>query len=249
MKLKFLGTSAGWPLPRLGCKCEICLSKDPRDNRTRNQLLVDGTLLLDIGPDTYFHLSKSRVDPTKIKYASITHEHADHTFGLWDLGHVYDSKKINVIVHVSTYKKISKLFFYDEYKVTKVEEGQSTKIDNLVLTLFSVNHTDSSFGIFVQSKNKSLFYAPDFKSIPSETIKRIKGVDLAILDGSEFSVPTSTHSTIKENLKLGKKLKAGQIYFTHIGHRTLPHLKLQKYVQREGGKNFYISFDGLEIKL
>src|SRR3989344_9003848 len=56
MKVKFLGTSAVWPLPRLGCNCELCSSVDPKDTRTRTQLLVNDTILLDAGPDTYHHL-------------------------------------------------------------------------------------------------------------------------------------------------------------------------------------------------
>src|SRR3989338_7004756 len=58
MKIKCLGTSAGWPLPRLGCKCELCSSNDPKDTRTRTQLLVNDSILLDAGPDTYRHLKK-----------------------------------------------------------------------------------------------------------------------------------------------------------------------------------------------
>ena len=58
MHIKFLGTSAGWPLPRLGCRCELCSSNDPKDTRTRTQLLVNDSILLDAGPDTYRHLKK-----------------------------------------------------------------------------------------------------------------------------------------------------------------------------------------------
>jgi len=249
MRIKFLGTSAGWPLPRLGCECKICSSKDPRDKRTRSQLLVNDILLLDIGPDTYLHLSDSKIDPLKIKYAAITHEHSDHTFGLWDLGHIYNSQKINIILAEPTYKKISRLFFYNEYKITKNKAEETMKIDNLVVTLLPVNHTDSSFGILVKEKNKSIFYAPDFKSIPVATISKVRYLDIAILDGSELKIATPTHQPIEENFKLSKKLKAKQVYFTHLGHRTLPHQNLQEYVQKEGGSNFHIPSDGLEIKL
>src|SRR3989344_92465 len=249
MRIKFLGTSAGWPLPRLGCECKICSSKDPRDKRTRSQLLVNDILLLDIGPDTYLHLSDSKIDPLKIKYAAITHEHSDHTFGLWDLGHIYKSQKINVILAELTYKKISRLFFYNEYKVTKIKAEESIKMDNLSVTLLPVNHTDSSFGILMKQKNKSVFYAPDFKSIPDATINKLRDLDLAILDGSELKIATLTHKPIEENFKLGKKLKMKKVYFTHLGHRTLPHQKLERYVQKEGGESFHIPHDGLEIKL
>ena len=249
MQIKFLGTSAGWPLPRLGCKCDICSSNDPRDKRTRSQLLINDSLLIDIGPDTYLHLSDSKIDPIKIKYAAITHEHSDHVFGLWDLGHIYNSQKIDIILAESTYKKISRLFFYNEYKVTKIKAGEGAKITDLIIILLPVNHTDSSFGILVKEKNKSIFYAPDFKFVTDTTIKKISGLDLAILDGSELKIATPTHQPIQENFKLGKKLKAKKVYFTHLGHRTLPHQQLQEYVQKEGGSNFHIPHDGLEIKL
>lgn len=91
MKIKFLGTSAGWPLPRLGCKCEICISKDPKDTRTRTQVLINGKVLLDAGPDTYRHLLKE--DISKLQAILISHEHPDHILGLWDLPHIYGRKE------------------------------------------------------------------------------------------------------------------------------------------------------------
>ena len=88
MKIKFLGTSAGWPLPRLGCRDQVYTSLDPKGKRTRSQALINERLLLDVGPDTYVHLNAPDINPTTIEYAAITHEHPDHTYGLWDLGHI-----------------------------------------------------------------------------------------------------------------------------------------------------------------
>ena len=65
MQIKFLGTSAGWPLPRLGCKCELCTSGNPKDTRTRTQLLVNDSILLDAGPDTYRHLLSLNSPPRR----------------------------------------------------------------------------------------------------------------------------------------------------------------------------------------
>src|SRR3989304_6082503 len=169
MRIKFLGTSAGWPLPRLGCECKICSSKDPRDKRTRSQLLVNDILLLDIGPDTYLHLSDSKIDPLKIKYAAITHEHSDHTFGLWDLGHIYNSQKINIILAESTYKKISRLLFYNKYKITrnkiKFQEYESllSQVNFDLTNLFDagINHVYDEIGdsYLDIAKNKAEFYS------------------------------------------------------------------------------------------
>lgn len=249
MKIKFLGTSAGWPLPRLGCEDKICSSNDPRDRRTRSQALVNDRLLLDTGPDTYLHLSQPDVNPTSIRYAAITHEHPDHTFGLWDLGHIYNARLIKVIINPSTFRKIRKLFFYKEYEVLKTEAASSVAINGLVVSLLPVNHTNSSFGILVQEGGKGFFWAPDFKTFPAETINILKKIDLIAMDASELKISNRSHQTVEEGIDLGKKLQAENVYFIHIGHRTLPHRELDEFVQRRGGKNFHIAYDGLEIKI
>ncbi|OGG95782.1 hypothetical protein A2V95_02860 [Candidatus Kuenenbacteria bacterium RBG_16_41_7] len=249
MKIKFLGTSAGWPLPRLGCKDEICSSTEPKDRRTRSQALINDVLLLDVGPDTYFHLSQPNIDTTKIKYAAITHEHPDHTSGLWDLGHIYNSKPIKVIVHPSTFQKIKKLFFYKEFEILETEAGSPVKVNGLEVSLLPVNHTGSSFRILVKEGNKRLFWAPDFKSLPIETIEILKSVDLIAMDGSELRIKTPSHQTIEEGVKLGKLLDAKKTYFIHIGHRALPHEKFEIFLKRKGGPRFQVAYDRLQVEL
>jgi len=194
-------------------------------------------------------LVSTGIDPTKIRYAAITHEHPDHTYGLWDLGHIYNSEKIEVVVEESTYKKISNLFFYKQYKVRKVKPNQRVEIGNLKVTLLPVGHTDSSFGIFVQESGKSIFYAPDFKSIPNETKLKIKNTDMAILDGSSLKKPSPTHGPIEQNIRLGRDLQSRQVYFSHVGHITGIYKNLEKFVQKSGGSNFHIAYNGLKLEI
>ncbi|HEX7456525.1 MAG TPA: MBL fold metallo-hydrolase [Candidatus Nanoarchaeia archaeon] len=253
MKIKFLGTSAGWPLPRLGCKDKICSSTDNKDIRTRSQALVNDILLLDLGPDTYTHLKNPKVDPTKIKYAAITHEHPDHTLGLWDLSHTYlngKRTKIKVIVSPRTLSKIRFMFFPNEYIVLKTNPDQKMVVDGLKISLLPVNHTkDSSFGIFVEEGSRKLFWAPDFKSLPAETIKIIKGSNLIAVDGSELQVRTPSHQTIEEGIELARQIGPKMAYFIHLGHRILPHTKLETFVKERGGDHFNIAYDGLEVEI
>jgi len=253
MKIKFLGTSAGWPLPRLGCADRICTSKDPRDTRTRSQVLVNEILLLDLGPDTYAHLKNPEIDPTKIRFTVITHEHPDHTFGLWDLSHIYSSHgrtKIKIVINPKTLAKIRFMFFPNEYEIVKLEAGQKFQAGHLQVIFLPVNHTkDSSFGILIEEGNKKLFWAPDLKSLPAETIAKARSADLVAIDGSELKIKTPNHETIEEGIQLGKALQAENVYFVHIGHRTLPHKGLQQLVQKQGGRNFHIAYDGLELNL
>ena len=37
MKLTFLGTGTSQGVPVIGCRCAVCTSQDPRDNRLRTE--------------------------------------------------------------------------------------------------------------------------------------------------------------------------------------------------------------------
>ena len=39
-KLTFLGTGTSQGIPVIGCECEVCKSRDPKDNRFRSSALV-----------------------------------------------------------------------------------------------------------------------------------------------------------------------------------------------------------------
>jgi len=71
------------------------------------------------------------------------------------------------------------------------------------------------------------------------------------LDGSSLETKgqTRTHESIEEGIRLGKELKPKFCYFTHIGHITGTHKELEKIVQKQGGRNFHIAYDGLELEI
>lgn len=249
MKVKFLGTSAAWPLPRLGCTDKICTSSDPKDTRRRSSALVNDYFLIDAGFDIYQEL-RDFADPTRIEYVYITHDHPDHYAGLWDLSHVYLQKKdLTLILHPNTYKTIKNWIHKGDFKVHLLEEGRIFKAGDLEIQNAWVHHTkDSAYGILLSDGKKKMFYMPDFKTLPETTKEKIRGFDLLVMDAAEWDQASQTHQTVLQGIELAKELEVKQAYFTHIGHRTPPHHEFEAYLKKHAPWA-QVPFDGLEIEV
>lgn len=250
MKIKFLGTSAGWPLPRLGCDCNICTSRDSKDTRTRTQILVNDSILLDAGPDTYYHLKG--VDPTKIGAILISHAHLDHIEGFWDLTHIYNSyKPIPIYITQSVLGEIRKFISIhgQNLKINVVKPNETIYLKNTKVVYFPVIHGNTpAFGIKVK-ESKILAYIPDFNKILPSSQKVIKDCDFLVIDGSSLGKigQTAGHISINDGIQIAKKLKVKHTYFVHIGHKTGTHQFLESYLRKNAGSNFHLAYDGLEL--
>ncbi|MCL2773139.1 MAG: MBL fold metallo-hydrolase [Oscillospiraceae bacterium] len=91
MKFKYFGTAAAECFPALFCSCEHCqraIKAGGKNIRTRSQALVNDDLLIDLPPDTYYHMINNGLELTKVKYIIFTHSHEDH-FYLYDLHRTY----------------------------------------------------------------------------------------------------------------------------------------------------------------
>lgn len=254
MQILFLGTSSGWPLPRLGCNCKICTSYDPKDKRLRPSLLINKNILVDAPPDIYHELRKNKADPTKITHILITHAHEDHIMGLYDLTHIYNqSAKIKLLATKSVLSQIRKKSGISalSFRTTEVKPFEKFEIEKDTFCWFiPVKHTVEAFGIKIKAP-KPILYAPEFRKILPSSKKQLGDLELAIIDGSSKTRHGQArgHETIEEGLRLGREIRAKKILFTNIGHKTDPHIKLLQFVKEEGGEKFSIAHDGLEIRV
>src|SRR5690606_2745777 len=82
----FLGTGTSQGVPVIACKCDVCQSKDLKDQRTRSSILVEvnnQNFIIDTGPD--FRQQMLRENVEHLEAVLFTHEHKDHIAGLDDV--------------------------------------------------------------------------------------------------------------------------------------------------------------------
>lgn len=255
MKILFLGTSAGWPLPRLGCDCHTCRSKNSKDIRFRPAVLVNDSLLIDAPPDIYHELTRLKVETPKITGLLITHAHPDHIHGFYDLTHLYNRqektpKLIAPLEVLNGLRRFHRLPL-KPFKPEIVRPKTVIEHEKIKISFFPVKHSRvPCYGIKIKA-DKIFVYIPDFVKLPKPERKQIRDVHLLALDGSSLGKrgQTRTHQSIEEGLQLAKRLKPKLCYFTHLGHITGRHQELEKFVQEHGGRNFHVAYDGLELNI
>ncbi|HSK27169.1 MAG TPA: bifunctional adenosylcobinamide kinase/adenosylcobinamide-phosphate guanylyltransferase [Jiangellales bacterium] len=81
MEVVLLGTGAADGWPNACCTCASCQAvRSTGDLRSPTSVLVDGTLLLDCGPDTARGAGAAGRTLAEVRHLLVTHEHPDH----WD---------------------------------------------------------------------------------------------------------------------------------------------------------------------
>lgn len=83
MKILYLGTAAAEGIPAAFCSCPVCTNarrQKGRELRSRSQVLLDGELLLDFPPDTFYHAALHNLNLGGIHTLLVTHDHMDHWF-------------------------------------------------------------------------------------------------------------------------------------------------------------------------
>src|SRR3954466_13529075 len=255
-QLILLGTGTSVGVPAIGCGCAVCQSTDARNKRTRASAAVGlpgGNLLIDTSPDMRQQLLREQIG---IVHAVLyTHEHADHVFGLDDLRMMqfYLGGPVPLYCEPAVEERIRKSFDYAFADDAHTHQGAVPQLafHRIGLEPFEILGTKV---VPIRMKHGRRFevlgfrfgnvaYCTDANAIPPESMKRLEGLDVLILDALRPR-GHATHFSLEDAVQVARELAPRQTFFTHMSHE-LEHEATNAALPA----GMALAYDGLRIDL
>lgn len=257
LSIIFLGTGTSQGVPMIGCYCNVCTSKDRRDQRTRTSVLIKTekeNILIDTTPDLRFQCLREGID--RLDAVLFTHPHTDHIMGFDDLRRFSELYDLELPIYAApkTMQKIEEAFGFVFEKPTPWKnylriaphliEGSFT-LGSFHITPVPLAHGKMTTLGFVFSKNqKKLFtYYTDCQEVSTEALMQASGTKILVLDALRDKFHP-THLNFTSAIEAAQKIQPHQTFFTHCCHEVAHATK-----ENELPPGMFLAYDGLEVVL
>lgn len=234
LTLTFLGTSTSTGVPVIGCQCAVCTSDNPRLTRTRSSIHLqtpEYSILVDSGPD--LREQALRENLTQVDAVFYTHAHLDHITGFDELRAfcwrrnnplpLYGSKEcLDELKRIFNWAFLPSNVYKGYIKPDPRETSgllQPIHLGKLTVTAIPVIHGNvATQGYrFDYPGVPSIAYLPDVKTIPDDSQVLLKDIPILIIDSLHHR-EHATHMNFSEALDTAKKLRAQEVFLTHLSH-------------------------------
>lgn len=223
------GTSTGVPL--ISCRCKVCRSKDPKNQRLRASawLRTRGKSIL-IDTSTDLRAQALRYGLLRVDAILYTHPHADHVSGIDEMRayNFIQKSRIPAYGNAWTCDELSSRYPYIFSPSGKIEGGgiplldlkkfdaqeNSIEVAGLKIVPVSLEHGSQEC---VGFRHEDIAYVTDCSTIPDASMRRLEGLKLLVLDCLRLA-PHGTHFNLEQSLEIISRLKPKKTVLTHLGH-------------------------------
>ena len=253
-KLIILGCGSSVGVPRIDGFWGNCNKKNRKNHRTRcSAAIIKGknSILIDTSPDIKKQLLSNKIKD--ISSVIFTHEHADQTYGLFELRPFFwkYKKKINIYANLKTIKSLKKR---QDFLFKKISDYPPIIKSNLIKPKFSLgNGSDKIYFDTIEAihgKTKSTIfifektaYISDSNDLSLAKVEKLKNLKYLIIDCLKFNKHPS-HFNLQESLFIHNSIKPQKTILTNL-HHDLDYDKLLKKLPT----NIIPAYDGLKINL
>lgn len=252
MRVTFLGSGTSTGVPVVGCRCRVCTSTHPRNQRLRQSVAIESNgkhFLIDTTPDLRLQLLRHPIP--RLDFLLYTHSHSDHLMGLDDIRPFNFRQRESIRAYASPYtaKAIRRAFSYI-WDATQLGGGKPqlelVEIDGAFLhediEIIPIPVTHGEWTI-LGFRIGPFAYITDTNGIPPESMRLLEGVDTLALDGLRPSPPHPTHFTIDEAVECAQRIGARVTYLIHLTH-DVDHDELEAKLPA----GVRLAYDGLELR-
>src|SRR6185436_16708545 len=253
MRVTFLGSGTSTGVPVIGCRCRVCTSSDPRDQRLRQSVKIEMQgkhFLIDTTPDLRLQLLRHPIP--RLDFVLFTHSHSDHLMGLDDIRpfNFRQREPIHAFASPHTAKAIRRVFSYiwdgsqlgggkPQLELHEIEGP--FEHDGIEIIPIPVIHGDWTI---LGYRIGRFAYITDTNGVPPASMKLLEGIDTLALDGLRPSPPHPTHFTIPEAIACAREIGVRQTYLIHLTH-DIDHAEFGKTLPEGVG----LAWDGLSLEI
>lgn len=250
MKLTILGSGTSTGVPQIGCDCDVCRSTDPKDKRLRASAIVDvrgRSFLIDCGPD--FREQILTLGSPHLDAALLTHSHYDHVGGIDDLRPYCKDRNFPIYCRPDVAEDLRNRVPYcfrehpypgvPQFDLHELRSDEPFTVDGIEITPLPVSHFKLPI---IGFRIGSLAYVTDCKTMPAETLEKIKGVDTLVINALRHE-PHFSHMNLDEAMAVINETAPRQAFLTHLSH----DMGLHREVEATLPDNVKIAYDGLTV--
>jgi phosphoribosyl 1,2-cyclic phosphate phosphodiesterase len=253
LTVTFLGTGTSTGVPVVGCRCAVCTSDDPRNQRLRQSVKLESggkVFLIDTTPDLRLQLLREPIP--RLDFILFTHSHSDHLMGLDDIRpfNFRQHEPIDAFANPATAKAIRRAFSYiwadtqigggkPQLDLHEVEEPFTHR--GVAITPLPVTHGEWTI---LGYRIGGFAYITDTNGIPDATMELLRGVETLALDGLRIAPRHPTHFTIDEAVRAAQRIGARETWLIHLTHEV-DHATVEATLP----EGIRLAYDGLKLEI